>query len=59
MLALVPELSVDRPEEIKCLLAAMSTAGLPHYDRSFAAAQILKLLKDYEQRQFDSSGGEF
>ncbi|WP_335140866.1 hypothetical protein [Nostoc sp.] len=59
MLALVPELSVDRPEEIKCLLAAMSTSGLPHYDRSFAAAQILKLLEDYEQRKYDSSGGEF
>ncbi|MEH2224398.1 hypothetical protein [Nostoc sp.] len=59
MLALVPDLSVDRPEEIKCLLAAMSTSGLPHYDRSFAAAQILKLLDDYEQRKYNSSGAEF
>ncbi|MHC5853794.1 hypothetical protein [Nostoc sp.] len=55
MLALVPDLSVDRPEEIKCLLAAMSTAGLPHYDRSFAAEQILKLLEEYEQRKYQSS----
>ncbi|MHC5768942.1 MAG: hypothetical protein ACYTXI_25630 [Nostoc sp.] len=59
MLALVPDLSVDRPEEIKLLLAAMSTAGLPHYDRSFAAAQILKLLEECEQRKYNSSGAEF
>ena len=54
MLALVPDLSVDRPEEIKCLLAAMSTAGLPHYDRSFAAVQILKLLEEDEKRKLNS-----
>ena len=54
MLALVPDLSVDHPEEIKLLLAAMSTAGLPHYDRSFAAEQILKLLKESEERRSES-----
>lgn len=59
MLALVPELLVDHPEKIKLLLAAMSTAGLPHYDRSFAAGQILKLLDEQEKDRGNSSGGEF
>ncbi|MEH2400196.1 hypothetical protein [Nostoc sp.] len=57
MLALVPDLSVDHPEEIKLLLAAMSTAGLPHYDRSFAAERILKLLEGQEKRKFHSPDG--
>ncbi|MEH2261026.1 hypothetical protein [Nostoc sp.] len=57
MLALVPDLSVDRPEEIKCLLAAMSTAGLPHYDRSFAAEQILELLEEQMQRKSSCPDG--
>ncbi|MEH2123714.1 hypothetical protein [Nostoc sp.] len=57
MLALIPDLSVDRPEEIKCLLAAMSTAGLPHYDRSFAAKQILKLLEEQEYQRSQPGDG--
>ncbi|MEH2077028.1 MAG: hypothetical protein V7K57_21950 [Nostoc sp.] len=59
MLALVPDLSVDRPEEIKLLLAAMSTSGLPHYDRSFAAGQILKLLEKQEERRGNSSDADY
>lgn len=58
MLALVPELSVDHPERIKFLLAAMSTAGLTHYYRSFAAAQIIKLLDESENRRSLSSSSE-
>lgn len=56
MLALVPDLLVDHPEEIKCLLAAMSTSGLPHYDRSFAAGEILKLLEEQKQSKLNSDG---
>lgn len=32
--------------EIKLLLVAISAPGLPHYDRSFLASKILKLLED-------------
>jgi uncharacterized protein YoaH (UPF0181 family) len=45
MLNLLPNLQVNDEEQIQALLAAMSSAGLPHYDRSFAAEQILKLLE--------------
>lgn len=60
MLALIPHFPLDSPEEIKFLLAAMSTTGIPHYDRSFAAEQILKLLKESEQdRRIQSIEGTF
>lgn len=60
ILVLLPSLQVDdRTDRIKTLLAAISSAGLPHYDRSFAAEQIIKLLEKQEEDRVNSSGGEF
>ena len=42
--------------EIKVLLKALSSAGLPHYDRSFLASRMLKLVEDMEhERSLKSS----
>ncbi|MEH1824465.1 MAG: hypothetical protein V7L22_03700 [Nostoc sp.] len=49
ILNLLPVLHIDDEEQVKVLLAAISSSGLPHYDRSFAAEQILKLLEEQEQ----------
>jgi hypothetical protein len=49
ILNLLPALQVDEDEQIQFLLAAISSSGLPHYDRSFAAEQILKLLEEQKQ----------
>ncbi|MBE8990641.1 hypothetical protein [Nostoc sp. LEGE 12450] len=57
MLNLLPNLQVDNDEQIQILLAAMSSSGLPHYDRSFAAEQILKLLQEQQQRKLDCPDG--
>ncbi|MBN3907679.1 MAG: hypothetical protein HWQ35_14295 [Nostoc sp. NMS1] len=57
MLNLLPNLQVDNDEQIQVLLAAMSTSGLPHYDRSFAAEQILKLLEEQKQRKLNCPDG--
>ncbi|MEH1886150.1 hypothetical protein [Nostoc sp.] len=57
ILNLLPVLQVDDEEQIKVLLAAMSTSGLPHYDRSFAAEQILKLLEEQKQRKLNCPDG--
>ncbi|MBW4425944.1 MAG: hypothetical protein KME50_16205 [Nostoc desertorum CM1-VF14] len=57
ILNLLPILQVDAEEQIKVLLAAMSSAGLPHYDRSFAAEQILKLLEEQQQRKLNCPDG--
>ncbi|ACC80336.1 hypothetical protein [Nostoc punctiforme] len=57
MLNLLPNLQVDNDEQIQVLLAAMSSSGLPHYDRSFAAEQILKLLQEQQQRKLDCPDG--
>ncbi|MBD2508279.1 hypothetical protein H6G91_13485 [Nostoc muscorum FACHB-395] len=57
MLNLLPILQVDDDEQIQVLLAAMSSSGLPHYDRSFAAEQILKLLQEQQQRKLDCPDG--
>ncbi|MEH1916989.1 hypothetical protein [Nostoc sp.] len=57
MLALLPNLQVDDDEQIQLLLAAISSAGLPHYDRSFAAEQILKLLDEQKQRKLNCPDG--
>ncbi|BAZ50147.1 hypothetical protein NIES4103_27610 [Nostoc sp. NIES-4103] len=46
MLTLVPELQIEfslRPE-FQILMAALSTSGLPHYDRCFIASRLLELL---------------
>ncbi|RCJ37639.1 hypothetical protein A6769_12110 [Nostoc punctiforme NIES-2108] len=57
ILNLLPNLQVDDEEQIKVLLAAISSAGLPHYDRSFAAEQILKLLEEQKQRKLNCPDG--
>lgn len=57
ILNLLPVLPIDDEEQIKFLLASMSNSGLPHYDRSFAAEQILKLLNEQEQRKLHSPDG--
>ncbi|MHC5751504.1 MAG: hypothetical protein ACYTXF_12950 [Nostoc sp.] len=57
ILNLLPNLQVDDEEQIKVLLAAISSAGLPHYDRSFAAGQILKLLEEQKQRKLNCPDG--
>lgn len=48
MLAIFKNLSIDTrlEPEIKILLAALSTSDIPHYDRSFIASRILKLLEE-------------
>lgn len=48
LLQVLPEITIDfkiKPE-VQILLAALTTAGLPHYDRAFLAACILQLLED-------------
>ncbi|MFN6484625.1 MULTISPECIES: hypothetical protein [unclassified Nostoc] len=59
MLNLLPSLQVDVEDEekIQALLASISSAGLPHYDRSFAAEQILKLLEEQEKRKLSCPDG--
>jgi hypothetical protein len=42
--------------EIKVLLAMMSSAGLPHYDRSFLASRILELLDKQAQKAQSTEG---
>jgi hypothetical protein len=46
ILKMLPELSItaSRKPQIQFLLAVISAFGMPHYDRSFAAQEILKLL---------------
>ncbi|MEH2414471.1 hypothetical protein [Nostoc sp.] len=57
ILNLLPNLRVLEDEKIQFMLAAISSAGLPHYDRSFAAEQILKLLEEQKQRNLNSPDG--
>jgi hypothetical protein len=57
ILALLPNLQVEKEEQIQLLLAAISISGLPHYDRSFAAEQILKLLEEQKQRKLNCPDG--
>ncbi len=57
MLNLLPALQVDDEDKIQTLLASISSAGLPHYDRSFAAEQILKLLEEQKQRKLNCPDG--
>jgi hypothetical protein len=48
LLLILAEINIDfdvKPE-VQILLAALSAPGLPHYDRAFLAARILKLLED-------------
>ncbi|MFN6540882.1 MAG: hypothetical protein RM021_031700 [Nostoc sp. EkiNYC01] len=48
LLNLVPyihHLDHQQETEITALFASLSSSGLPHYDRSFLAANALKLLK--------------
>ncbi|BAY15723.1 hypothetical protein NIES21_15420 [Anabaenopsis circularis NIES-21] len=44
MLPIVSYITGNR--EIQLLMAALSASGLPHYDRSFIASKILKLLEE-------------
>jgi hypothetical protein len=46
LLALAPWLDCGdfRQKQIALLLASMSVKGLPHYDRSFLAAELSKIL---------------
>jgi hypothetical protein len=53
MLNLLPVFKVNDEEQIQMLLAAISSAGLAHYDRSFAAERILKLLESQQQSKLD------
>ncbi|MEH2374019.1 hypothetical protein [Nostoc sp.] len=57
MLNMLPALVLDDEKEINFLLAAISSSGLPHYDRSFAAEQILKLLEQEEKRNLNTPSG--
>lgn len=57
MLNLLPNLQIDDDEQIQVLLAAISSSGLPHYDRSFAAEQILKLLEEQKYLKASSPDG--
>ncbi len=48
LLNILPEINIDfdvKPE-VEILLASLSAAGLPHYDRAFLARRILELLKN-------------
>ncbi|BAZ50521.1 hypothetical protein NIES4103_31370 [Nostoc sp. NIES-4103] len=55
LLAVLPSLKIFSKEaEIKLLLAALSASGLPHYDRSFLASQILNLLEKDEEENSSS-----
>lgn len=58
MLKMLPALLLDDEEQINFLLACISSAGLPHYDRSFAAEQIIKLLQEQQERETHSLGTE-
>lgn len=40
--------------EIHILMAAISASGLPHYDRSFLASKILKLLEEAIKSKHES-----
>lgn len=44
--------------EIKILLAALSSSGLPQYDRSFLASRILRLLEDQQLELSEQSARE-
>ncbi|MEH2381131.1 MAG: hypothetical protein V7K27_19965 [Nostoc sp.] len=59
MLRVVPDLFLDHTEPVQFLLMAMAASGLAHYDRSFAAKQIIKLLDESERRRSLSSGESF
>ncbi|MEA5516214.1 hypothetical protein [Nodularia sp. UHCC 0506] len=57
LLVLLPYLQLQTclEQEIGCLLAMLSSPGLPHYDRSFLAAKILKLLSKEPMSDEDHS----
>jgi len=59
ILNLLPVLQIDNKEQIQLLLAAISSAGLPHYDRSFAAVQIIELLDEQEYQRSRPDDGLF
>lgn len=61
MLALFPGFNISTKSirsEIKILLACLSASGIPHYDRSFLASRILKLLEDEENTLRQQEGVE-
>lgn len=48
LLKIIPELTLDykAKAEAEILLSAISVGGLAHYDRSFLARRILKILEE-------------
>jgi acyl-CoA thioesterase len=60
LLVLVSSLNVsnDQQTQITLLLAAMSAKGLAHYDRSFLAQELLKIL-DKAIEEVDSKNNEY
>jgi hypothetical protein len=48
LLQILTEITVDSnvKPEIEILLVSLTASGLPHYDRAFLAARILKLVED-------------
>lgn len=61
MLKLLPLLQISGrfESEIKTMLAVISMSGLPHYDRSFMAERILKLLDADSANKSDKEEGIF
>ncbi|BAY10284.1 hypothetical protein [Calothrix sp. NIES-2098] len=60
MLPLVPHMNVklNLEPELTILLTSLSASGLPHYDRSFIAARILKLLEESDRLRREEPGDE-
>lgn len=60
LLVLVPWLDVSNHQQaqITVLLASMSASGLPHYDRSFLAEELLKIL-DKAIEEVESKHAEY
>ncbi|WP_375515695.1 hypothetical protein [uncultured Nostoc sp.] len=60
MLAIFENLSIDIhvEAEIKFLIAALSASGIAHYDRSFIASRILKLLEENARSKVQKMSSE-
>ncbi|MDM9583074.1 hypothetical protein [Nostoc sp. GT001] len=60
LLPLVSVMNLGKFEsEIKLMLVAISASGLPHYDRSFLASKILKLLEEIPNSKSESTNAEY
>ncbi|MEH1971092.1 hypothetical protein [Nostoc sp.] len=60
MLAIFENLSIDTKveAEMKLLLFSLSASGIPHYDRSFIASRILKLLERNDKLKSQETSNE-